>query len=238
MRSVANACTLAVCASMPSSLSRRCFSCAATRSAFGTNGSTAVSSSSVGWMRHSASCSASSAGCTELAGSGESGGSSGLRNSVWFETIAPRIGSAGCDAYHPTTFERRPHCVRMFHSAFARRLVLAVVRMPAPSGSGSVNPSTPCASARLPVAMVFQRIGERIGRVVARLPAAPRSSRPASVGIRPCASSGSIICQSAASQPTRSTRRGRPGAVARDGCAMLMTQEYSAPAIAGALCVS
>ena len=90
----------------------------------------------------------------------------------------------------PTTFERKPHCVSMFHSALHLRLVLDEGRTPPPSGFGSVKPWTPCCAGRLPVAIEFHNIGERIGRVVARFPQAPVPMSDAVVGISPCSISG------------------------------------------------
>src|SRR5271156_2442470 len=61
----------------------------------------------------------------------------------------------------------------------------------------------PCLLARLPVAIEFHSIGERMGRKVARFPITPWLMKSSSVGIKPWSSRGLITFQSAASQPIR-----------------------------------
>jgi len=85
----------------------------------------------------------------------------------------PLIGSAGCPANQPRTWVLYPRCVRMFHSAFTLREVLVTGRTPPVCGSGSMKPRMPCLSGRLPVAMEFHSMGERIGRSVAIFPMTP-----------------------------------------------------------------
>jgi hypothetical protein len=90
--------------------------------------------------------------------------------------MVPAIGSAGCEANQFTTTLRSPDCERIFHSALLLREVLLTGRMPLPSGEGSTNPRMSCLSARLPVAIEFQRMGERIGCSVAICPLTPFST--------------------------------------------------------------
>ena len=99
----------------------------------------------------------------------------------------------------------------MFHTAFPRRDNDDHGRTPFPPGSASTNPCTPCASAVFPVAIVVHNIGDTIGIRLARFPRTPRPINPASTGITPASSNGSICRQSAASHPIIKIRR-FPGA--------------------------
>ena len=116
-------------------------------------------------------------------------------------THVPLIGSAGCEAYQPTACTRSALCVRMFQSALVLRVVLADTRTPSPDGFGSTKFRMPCLSAVLPVAMVDHSSGESLGSMVRRFARVPAAISAARLGICPRASSGSMICQSAASQP-------------------------------------
>jgi len=78
--------------------------------------------------------------------------------------------------------------------------------MPSPVGLGSTKFKIPCLSAVFPVAIVDHRIGESFGSSVRSSARVPRASNRARFGISPCASKGSMICQSAASQPSTSKR--------------------------------
>ncbi len=71
----------------------------------------------------------------------------------------------------------------MFQIALVLRLVLVTGRIPLPSGMGSANPQIPCLSARLPVAIEFHNMGDRMGRMVASLPLVPSAISLARVGI-------------------------------------------------------
>jgi len=98
-----------------------------------------------------------------------------------------------------------PRCVRMFHNALTFREVLVTGRTPPVCVSGSMKPRMPCLSGRLPVAMEFHSMGERMGRSVARFPMTPWLTKSSSVGINPWSRRGLIIFQSAASQPMSKT---------------------------------
>src|SRR5205823_14602456 len=97
----------------------------------------------------------------------------------------------------------------MFQIAFVLRERLVTARMPPVIGSGSENPWMPCLYARLPVAIEVHRIGLRTGWRVAMFPQMPSSISLARFGIFPESMSGMMTLQSAASQPIRSTFRGR-----------------------------
>ena len=95
----------------------------------------------------------------------------------------------------------------MFHTAFPRRDNDDHGRTPFPLGSASTKPCTPCASAVFPVAIVVHNIGDTIGIRLARFPLTPLAIIPASTGIIPASSNGSICRQSAASHPISNIRR-------------------------------
>ena len=119
---------------------------------------------SAGCTRRSASAPARSGGWTEFSAGGQASGrvpAGGMANRL--ETITPRTASAGWLACQPQTTERRPHWERMFHSALQVRVRVPTGRTPARSGVGSMNPRTPWAYARLPVAMLVHRMGESMG---------------------------------------------------------------------------
>ena len=118
----------------------------------------------------------------------------------------PLIGSAGCDAYQPTTLVAKPFCDRMFHSALVLRVVLDETCKPEPSGFGSTKLSTPCLSAVLPVVIELQRSGESLGSSVPRSAREPASTKRRRFGILPAANSLLIRIQSAASQPMMRSR--------------------------------
>ena len=123
-----------------------------------------------------------------------------------FVTTPPRMGSAGCEAYQPTTLVVRLFWLRMFQSAFVLRVELDETCSPDPSGLGSTKFSTPCLSAVLPVVIEVQSSGESFGSSVPRSARAPDSTRRRRLGILPAANSRLIRIQSAASQPMTSRR--------------------------------
>ena len=95
----------------------------------------------------------------------------------------------------------------MFQTALVFRERFVIGRTVPDCGSGSEKPWMPCLYGRLPVAMLVQSIGERAGWSVARFPITPVSTSRPTWGMSPMSTSGEITFQSAASQPTSSTRR-------------------------------
>jgi hypothetical protein len=94
----------------------------------------------------------------------------------------------------------------MFQNALHLRLVLLTGRTPlCECGLGSEKPWIPWCSGDFPVAMVDQSMGEIIGRILAKFPITPCSIRLCKAGISPRSISGLMICQSAPSQPIRSS---------------------------------
>src|SRR3984893_9318994 len=122
----------------------------------------------------------------------------------WLVTQTPLIGSQGWLANQPSTCLRNPDWVRIFQIALHRRLVLVTGRTP-PSGSGSIKPWTPCLSARFPVAIEFQSMGDSIGCSESSLPITPAETNRSRFGISPASRSGWLIFQSAASQRRKRT---------------------------------
>ena len=164
-------------------------------------------SSAGGWRRWWARSAANSGGWTVPARNGQGLPSGATACWKWLDTIAPRIGSAGELGHQPTTSEVWPVWLRMFQTAFVLRERIVIGRTVPDCGSGSEKPWMPCFRGRLPVAMLVQSIGERGGWSVARLPITPFSTSRPTWGMSPMSTRGEITFQSAASQPTRRTRR-------------------------------
>ncbi len=82
---------------------------------------------------------------------------------MWSLTIAPCTASAGHVAHHPTTATFRCASDKMFQIAFTRRIRLVTGSCFPVCGLTATKCPMPCASGVLPVAMVVQMIGLRIG---------------------------------------------------------------------------
>ena len=94
----------------------------------------------------------------------------------------------------------------MFQSALAVRPRQLVGRQSPLTGSGSRSERIPWRFERNPVATVVQASGAIDGVTLTHSPIAPAATSRASAGSFPASRSGWMTFQSAASQPTKSTR--------------------------------
>ncbi len=89
---------------------------------------------------------------------------------MWSLTISPWTVSAGHVAHQPTTPMLRPAADRISHTALTLRMVLVTGSDSPVLSLTATKWPMPCSAGGLPVAMVVQMIGLRIGRELMRRP--------------------------------------------------------------------